>query len=963
MDDGSTPPMILGPSANSPESQTSLAIFFSVLLFLFALYIVYEAVVSRWLHGPEEWQKTQLEGQEHVRDISKNVHLILEQLVAFPTRREMYTSMGMRLLPYLFLLLLLVSIILIQDGIGHKGSPAWWGEPARYEIKPGQTQAGLILFFLSANGFMTCKAFEYYKTKTELRKKAAAHHAALHARHHSGGSSGAVGSSLSRGVAEPVDSAAMGSAPWRVQWGPKNFPGSLSRAHLLPESAPQVGGTDTLSLSRSIGSDGRSSRDSDWSNPSATEPAAAVIVAVEGQSNGDSSRAAAAVAVGEARGDATENFDNDFEYIRRLKHILPQYNTVYLNSRNLLQILILFVEFLQWASFPLRDLMANEGFQVSLQSDQSGSAFVASVHSFLNTISAGLPNVDTRLLSNLQFAVSWWCCLLALVAAVGGIVMTKLLRSDYFGARPTLRKTVKKVLFGNWILLFLPLVNMFYLIIFTAFINLIGCISNSTSPIQSTGRTIDEAKKIRIEQCSPVVGNPPMQVWFALVGYLMGYYVFTIFKIADDQKPQEGMISFTTRSEVINKNAGLLLLLLYTLIPTPGSATARGVLACFVLSGLIFYQVVIGSSFVRWVNLFRTASFLLVLWMSICVVYFTHPQQSGFYTSSGSRPWVVVALAITMGWIIVLSAYAVVYFMYLRQLEQRSTAPRDGIHYTHRANEESRFIRAIDDGLETVAHSLRALRARLEGRELGEGERVAPEAGTGSPFIEGSKKNADPSETLETEPGEDKLQQELLSIARRPYCGAFLPEDVAVDPSRHDLKETEVATSSRPIQSPRMSLSPLPPATLTPTLTLPLGSAASFNDAVSISTFDESSVVESLSSLTVPPNSLEATFLEDDQNGNRTNDEQNLKKVGNSTVPPLDQPEDSKHAHRVEEAQDPDHRDNRPIGGDHRAQQRSDGGGSSNKVVVGGVAGMGGVKRVLGPRAMVGPLVPKQTGQ
>ncbi|KAJ3331439.1 hypothetical protein HDU76_003184 [Blyttiomyces sp. JEL0837] len=546
-------------------------------------------------------------------------------------RKEIFVSYGRRLVPALFLAMLFVAIVLIQDGIAHYKEPQYIGDTRKSLINQSQAQAGFILFFIGTNGFMVSRVFEYYKVKTELRKKVAAHSFVF-----------AVDHNFT--VPAPVikhDDATSGN--------------SASEATLTAdrrELAPRIRmNTDRSSYMRPPTPENRLSQHGTTPPPLPTAPIPDVIVNVpptapdviamvpmgtpesterngplrmesirRQHSNNTLSRVSAITEGAQTTGTRpeNENFDDDFEYIRRLKHILPQYTRVLWTPSNFLQIIILITEFLLLASFPYRDLLRNADFQKSLQVDtSSGSSVVGGTRNILTTISSGLPNIDTLLLSNIQFAVAWWCSFLAFIVTACAVTLSKLLEVGVFDNHPRAKRVMLKILQGPWILNFLPLVNLAYLVILGAFVDPLGCISSSSDPLWPPSPSSDPeiaqqntiyAQKLRQERCAPVINNPQLQA----------YYVLTIYKISDEPKPTEGIISFTTRSEVLNKNAGLILLLLYTLIPTEASATARGVLGIFVLSGMIFYQIVI-----------------------------------------------------------------VIYYVYIRKLERQTTAPREGIKYSH----------------------------------------------------------------------------------------------------------------------------------------------------------------------------------------------------------------------------------------------------------------------------------------
>ncbi|KAJ3069612.1 hypothetical protein HDU98_007323 [Podochytrium sp. JEL0797] len=614
--------------------------------------------------------KSMTDATASVQSISANFSLILTHLISVPTRKDIKTSKGFCLVPFLFLALLFVSFIVIQVGIAGTQS----GDMINpFIINTTQAQAGMILFFITCNGFLVSRISEYYKDKTEMRKKAAAY-----------------AFKVTNGIRERPT--AGGSVVHPIKQETEiTVPEPDTPAESDSESPPHPPSLDKPIL------------------PQTTSPPLQQVI-----------------------------FDNQFEYVRRLKHILPQYNKILPTFGNFIQIAVLVIEFVQLASFPYRDLLLNANFQHSLAyasgtglADATGNQFISSIRSAFSTISSGLPEVSTLVLANIKFAIAWWISLIGVSVAVGFIGIKHLLRtSRRLREYPRVRKICKVMVEGTWILYFEPLTSIFYLILLGSFIEPLGCLSSNKQPLwpPAAGSSANEsaillqnAVSLRVEQCLPVLMNPPLQVWSTILGYIMGYYLLTIFKICDEQKPREGVITFTSRSEVLNKNGSLSLLLLYTLIPTADSTTLRGVIAIFVISIMIFYQVRIGSSYIRPINFWRTVSFLSVLWMSICVVYFTSPSQASFYgignPTLGYKPWMRISLTIGLGWVFILAMYAVLHVFVLRNMEKESTKPRTGISYNYNLKDEdgtltqlvNRFTAATAEPRERVRKSMSAV--------------------------------------------------------------------------------------------------------------------------------------------------------------------------------------------------------------------------------------------------------------
>ncbi|KAJ3415482.1 hypothetical protein HDV05_004924 [Chytridiales sp. JEL 0842] len=720
--DGNTPPIFLDPMVNSPQNQRSLATIFSVIVGFFVVFFLIEIFVVKWITGTERWEQIKREGRDNVKTLKQNFWLLLLQLVSFPkTRKEIMDAHGFNLIPAVFLTLLLISFVLIQDAIGHREAPLWWGDPGTPIIKTVQAQAGLVLLFVSVNGFIVNRIYEYYQAKTEIRKKAAAHR--------DRSTIPTVSNQAAESINEKQD------LPGRIRVQPRGaLPRKLSNqsSELVVEG---IGKSENHAL-------GNTNENSDIESSSENLDCKGTTPTSEYVQSFNSSI---------ARPNTTDrklanNFNDKFQYVRRIKHIQPQFNNILWTPGNLVQMFILFIEFVQLASFPYRDLVRYKPFQESLyyqswagDGDHVGSKVIGGVQSIFSTIASGLPDMSTQVFTNIQFSVAWWCTFLGFMSGFVMVLLTYLVDNGRFRSWPKLRKYLKRFLYGSWILYFLPLTSIFYLVVLGSFIEPLGCLSSNKVPLwpPKSGASQDEmninvaaAIAAREAQCAPVLKNPPLHVWFPIVGYIMAYYTITIFKIAYEPRPKEGVISFTTRSEVLNKNGALILLLLYVLIPTNDSSTLRGVLAIFLLIGMIFYQIRIGSSYIRSVNFWRTISFIFVLWMSIAVVFFTHPAQVGFYGSYlqpiGYRPWVRICLVIGLGWLFCFIFYTMFYFFYIRRVEQHKTFYPDGTHPHPTANlqpgEVPTWANVVDEKVEVIIQKAMQGSSKLLKRKASETE-------------------------------------------------------------------------------------------------------------------------------------------------------------------------------------------------------------------------------------------------
>ena len=361
--------------------------------------------------------------------------------------------------------------------------------------------------------------------------------------------------------------------------------------------------------------------------------------------------------------------DRNMNYRRRIKHISPVLSRVELSGFNAIQTLVIIVEFIQLASFPVRDLYRNDAFQLALQLPQGtfSKDFMALIRSALAIFSTGLPNVD---FDYVKFVICWWLTIAAVCIAGIFIAGYYAIRSEWVLRKLDSMQKTKNFLTSvdaTWILSFLPIVNLLYLVILNAFLERLGCLSSNITPtwpapLEELGLAIQK----RQSECLPIYSAyPMMHTAYSLVGFTLAFFIFTACRTAQEPKPEDGIINYTSNSELLLKSGAIIILLLYTLVPTSATATVRGSLAAIIISLMILYNVVIGSTYSRWINFLRTLSFLAVLWMSLVVTYYTAENQFLELYNTGSGVWNVVVI----GWCVVWAAYSLLYYFVVMKWE------------------------------------------------------------------------------------------------------------------------------------------------------------------------------------------------------------------------------------------------------------------------------------------------------
>jgi hypothetical protein len=335
--------------------------------------------------------------------------------------------------------------------------------------KYGQIQAGLVLYFVALIGYFISRVLAFYKDKLEVRKKVKAHKKAL-----------------ARGM--PV------------------------------------------TLPRSNNDQDKSVRPADLLSPiNTTFNIAGGIRNSISANRHDNEKD---VDVDLARRKSEKKFDQFFNYRRRIKHSTPVFHNVHMNTLNCIQILVLVTEFLQLASFPVRDLFRSYSFLQSLQAPQGQASlnFVNGIRSLLSTFSTGLVSID---FNYVKFVLSFWLAMIGFMVAILFTSLHYLIQTDFISSKidASTKRIMATFLGGRWIILTLPLINLFYLVILNAFLEPLSCLSSNVTPIFPVAfENMAEASLKRIYQCYPIhTASPIMNTWYALFGFTVAFFLVNLF--------------------------------------------------------------------------------------------------------------------------------------------------------------------------------------------------------------------------------------------------------------------------------------------------------------------------------------------------------------------------------------------------------------------------------------------------
>lgn len=330
-------------------------------------------------------------------------------------------------------------------------------------------------------------------------------------------------------------------------------------------------------------------------------------------------------------------------------------------------------EFVQLLAFPLYELLHNFSFrQVTSELRKSGNSsggVIDYVENFTQFVQSWLPQVDSIFLSTLQFLIAWWLTISALVLTLSVALLRRLAKSPKMQSRKgILSKVFASANNPTWILDLLPIVTLVYIPVFQTYFSTLSCLVDWSSNESVTSLTLS-----RRDRCLQVTEQPQLYTCLSISGFIVAYYIMTALRTSNEPKPLPGVISFTSRSEVVNKHGAIVLLLIYSIfsirgiqsseekVPADPLVVVRGVLACLVLLFLILYNAAVGACYVLSVNCMKIVGYLFVFWTCVVVTFYTNPENAKFLRAlDASAVWLVMLI----GWAIIALCFTLVWQKY-----------------------------------------------------------------------------------------------------------------------------------------------------------------------------------------------------------------------------------------------------------------------------------------------------------
>ncbi|KAI9474194.1 MAG: hypothetical protein EXX96DRAFT_580994 [Benjaminiella poitrasii] len=309
---------------------------------------------------------------------------------------------------------------------------------------------------------------------------------------------------------------------------------------------------------------------------------------------------------------------------------------------NWVQVTILVIEFLQLMTFPLRDLITlsnSDSLHQSSQTSTNTSEWVA----FVMNAGGLMPDMRTPT----WYTYSLWTAFSGTCLSVSVAVVIHAINWKY----PYRIST-------RWVRWFIPVATLLYIPILTTFVSSAACQSLNT-PFNDFSQNL---------RCHSASISRPVYFSISLLGYLIAYFMMTVFLTSYERIPNKNEIAYKSMSVAFIKNMGLLLAIVFLLVESTTNVNRmRAILSITILLAMICYNIKIRPCYVDKINFFRTASFTCILWTSTLVAILSDTN------AAQSLGPLTVMYIIMGGWVFILLCFIVIYFIYYLQPSTQPT--------------------------------------------------------------------------------------------------------------------------------------------------------------------------------------------------------------------------------------------------------------------------------------------------
>ncbi|KAJ3373086.1 hypothetical protein GGF31_001073 [Allomyces arbusculus] len=255
--------------------------------------------------------------------------------------------------------------------------------------------------------------------------------------------------------------------------------------------------------------------------------------------------------------------------------------------RNLMQILIILVEFVQLISFPLRDLFNNPAL------NGEGASATQDLVRILDNMMRVLTLIPDQLSALLLYQLQFWTFF--------GVIMA--------GAAVAATFAIAKYRFGRhwpvgWVFALVPVASLLYLPFLVTFVSSAACIAQTF--------------KSQALRCNNQRAHETLYLVCSMVGFIVAYALLTVFLSADERRPTEGDITFKSSSVAFMKNMGFLMVIISLLVPAQ-KPVVRGLLSLIIIVTMCAYNIRQRPCYVYQINYLRTATLSMIIWTTLLV--------------------------------------------------------------------------------------------------------------------------------------------------------------------------------------------------------------------------------------------------------------------------------------------------------------------------------------------------------
>ncbi|KAJ2539160.1 hypothetical protein EV175_006378, partial [Coemansia sp. RSA 1933] len=273
---------------------------------------------------------------------------------------------------------------------------------------------------------------------------------------------------------------------------------------------------------------------------------------------------------------------------------------------NVVQILILAIEFLQLLSFPIRDLIDSINLANSADGGDTNTA------GFIIGIITMFANLSSKF-----FVIQFWF----LVAVVALISLVTSGIHVYNKWRP------HKPIALYWVKYLLPLANLFYLPMLVMLIGSASCLSK-------LGTDDYDGSSSGLLRCNDPSVDKPLYLAFTLVAYSVGYTILTAFVTSFDRIPIKGEIHYRSQGVAFLKNMSMLLSIDFLLVSN-AYRHIRSILSLIIILAMVCFNISSQPCFVAKINFWRTLGFCCILWVALIVTMLTSESSTLDKTNVG----------------------------------------------------------------------------------------------------------------------------------------------------------------------------------------------------------------------------------------------------------------------------------------------------------------------------------------